>query len=288
MPDSATSAVIRDFATLAFLAMLAGLVVYGLARLVLRWPAVSGRGRVRVSCFDPRDVWVAVCLLMFLLFSTGVFLVDASLAAPEEAGERAGNDLLTVATGIVFLLVLCGLLLVFLRVLRGLDPAEIFGMRVMSVGQAARMALGFIIPVYVGVLVIAGLVARFWLQDVWPDLNPQETVQAFKDSGSPSVRALMIVAAVVVAPIVEETIFRGYVYGVLKRFTDGWFAALCSSLLFAIVHAHIGSLVPLFLLALSFCAAYEFSGSLLVPMWMHAFFNATSMALITQLPDQLP
>lgn len=287
MPDSATAAIMRDLAALSFLAMFAGLLAYGLARIGLRWPAVS-RGRVRVAFFDPRDVWVAVCLMMFLLFSTGIFIADATLASPDPVASGGAHDLLTVATGIVFLLLLCGLLLVFLRVLRGLDPAEVFGLRVMSAGRAARLALAIIIPVYVLITIIAGAVVKLWLEDLWPDLDPQEAVQAFKDAGSPAVRALMIVAAVVVAPIVEETIFRGYVYGVLKRFTDGWFAALCSSLLFAIVHAHVGSAVPLFLLALSFCAAYEFSGSLLVPMWMHAFFNATSMILISQISDSAP
>ncbi len=40
---------------------------------------------------------------------------------------------------------------------------------------------------------------------------------------------LLVGTAVLVAPIVEETIFRGFIYGVMKRYTDRWFAMLLSS-----------------------------------------------------------
>ena len=97
---------------------------------------------------------------------------------------------------------------------------------------------------------------------------------------------MLIIAAVIVAPIVEETVFRGFIYGVIKRFTDSWFAAFCSALLFAVVHFHIGSLIPLTVLALVLCAAYERTGSLVVPMMMHGLFNGTSIALMIFVPNE--
>jgi membrane protease YdiL (CAAX protease family) len=83
----------------------------------------------------------------------------------------------------------------------------------------------------------------------------------------------MALAASVFAPVTEELMFRGVIYGVFKRYTDTWFAALITALLFATVHMHVASFVPLFVLALSLIAAYEFTGCLLVPMAMHAIFN---------------
>ena len=98
-------------------------------------------------------------------------------------------------------------------------------------------------------------------------------VKAFETSGSVPLRLLMGFAAVIAAPLTEELLFRGLLYGVCKRFTDSWFAALVTSLLFASVHLHVGSFIPLFALALILVAVYEITGSLLVPIVMHALFN---------------
>ena len=139
-------------------------------------------------------------------------------------------------------------------------------------------------PLYFIVMIVAAAVTH-WARDIWPDIQPQDAVKAFNTAGGLPLKAMMTVAAVVVAPLVEETVFRGFIYGVLKRYTDGWFAAVCSASLFAAVHVHVGSFVPLFILALGLCAAYERTGSLLVPMWMHAFFNGVSTTLILLYPD---
>lgn len=98
----------------------------------------------------------------------------------------------------------------------------------------------------------------------------------------------MIIAAAVIAPLVEELFFRGFIYGVMKRYTDGLFAALCSSILFAVVHMHVGTLLPLALLALIFCALYERTGSLLVPMLLHAAFNSVSLVVMLFFPEVKP
>ncbi|HYF37791.1 MAG TPA: CPBP family intramembrane glutamic endopeptidase, partial [Prosthecobacter sp.] len=108
----------------------------------------------------------------------------------------------------------------------------------------------------------------------------QDLVEAFRATDNLAVKTLMVAAAAIVAPLVEETFFRGLFYGVIKRYTDGYFAALCSSLLFAVVHFHMGSFVPLVVLAFAFCLAYEVTGTLLVPMLMHAIFNGTSLVFL--------
>ena len=75
-------------------------------------------------------------------------------------------------------------------------------------------------------------------------------MKAFETTGSIPARVLMGFAAVIAAPLTEELLFRGLFYGVCKRFTDSWFAALMTSLLFATVHLHVASFVPLFTLSL--------------------------------------
>jgi membrane protease YdiL (CAAX protease family) len=83
--------------------------------------------------------------------------------------------------------------------------------------------------------------------------------------------------AIVIAPLAEEFFFRGFLYGVLKRYAGGLPALVFTAVAFALIHLHVPSLLPLFLLACVLTLAYELSGSLLVPMAMHSLFNAITL-----------
>src|ERR1700736_1169828 len=92
---------------------------------------------------------------------------------------------------------------------------------------------------------------------------------------------------VAVAPGVEEFLFRFFIYGVLKRYFGRLLGVIFSALLFAAVHAHLPSFAPLFVLGSCFAIAYEWSGSILVPMMMHALFNAITLTALA-FPELFP
>lgn len=87
----------------------------------------------------------------------------------------------------------------------------------------------------------------------------------------------IFLSATILAPLTEEFAFRGYFYGALKRQFGIAGAALLTSALFALIHVNLSSLPALFFLALCLTVAYEWTGSLLVPIAMHALFNTTSL-----------
>lgn len=271
--DAATVGVLRDVLLLVWLALLLGVVAYKGVRLSRPAASWNAAGRVDAGSYLPADGLVVAAL--------AVLLVGGLQAAPAGEAARAATELAIgpLIGAMAMQLVFCLLLLFYLRSVRGLSPAELFGLRRLSVWRVLAWSLLLIAPILLVVNASAAGVME-WLKAFWPDLASQDSVQAFQKSKDPAARALMIVAAVVVAPLVEETIFRGFIYGVLKRFTDGCFAALCSALLFAVVHFHIGSLLPLTVLALLLCLAYERTGSLLVPMGLHALFNAASLVAL--------
>src|SRR6266566_461584 len=82
-----------------------------------------------------------------------------------------------------------------------------------------------------------------------------------------------LVFTVAIAPVVEEFLFRFFLYGVLKRYFGRFLGMIVNALLFAAAHTHLPSFVPLFILGSCFTIAYEWSGSILVSMTMHALFN---------------
>jgi len=64
------------------------------------------------------------------------------------------------------------------------------------------------------------------------------------------------------------------------RRTGFWTGTALVSLIFAGLHWHLPSLLPLFLLSAMFSLAYARTQSLLVPMGMHAAFNGVTVALL--------
>jgi membrane protease YdiL (CAAX protease family) len=107
--------------------------------------------------------------------------------------------------------------------------------------------------------------------------SKQSIVEFFSGSRTLQERILIIIFAVAIAPIVEEFVFRFFIYGVLKRYVGCLLGVVLSSLLFAAAHAHLPSLVPLFVLGSCFAIAYEWSGSILVTMTMHSLFNSLTL-----------
>jgi uncharacterized protein len=115
----------------------------------------------------------------------------------------------------------------------------------------------------------------------------QNIVDLFTGSETLQQRVLIIVLAVAVAPLVEEFVFRFFIYGVLKRYGGRIVGLLVNSALFAAVHGHIPSAAPLFVLAVCFTLAYEWSGSILVAMTMHALFNSLTLTALA-FPELFP
>jgi ABC-2 type transport system permease protein len=84
--------------------------------------------------------------------------------------------------------------------------------------------------------------------------------------------------AVVAAPIFEEFIFRGLIFGGLRRSLDALPAIVASAAVFAIVHPP-ASMIPVFGLGVCAALAYDRSKMLLAPMIAHGIYNAVVLAL---------
>jgi membrane protease YdiL (CAAX protease family) len=92
---------------------------------------------------------------------------------------------------------------------------------------------------------------------------------------------IIVIAAVIVAPVFEEMLFRGLFQTMARSYFEtrngAWKAILVSSALFAMVHANAGHWPSLFILSLCIGYSYEKSGSLFRPIFIHATFNAISV-----------
>lgn len=280
--DAPTVGVLRDTALLAWLALLFGVMAYQIMRVAFPH-SIPSIGKVQVGAYVSGDGLIVAALSMLLL--GGLF--SAAPAAEENTAEAAVLSVPGLWVAVIFQLMVCVGVLLYLRQFRKENPAEMFGLWRISPSRA--LITGFLALVPAWVLVTACMYfLNDWMKGFWPALQGQELVESFRKSDDVAAKALLALSAAVFAPLMEEVVFRGFIYGFLKRYTDGIFAAICSSLLFGVVHMHVGTMFPLVILALAFCAAYEFTGCLFVPMIMHAIFNATSLVLMILFPDMAP
>jgi membrane protease YdiL (CAAX protease family) len=136
---------------------------------------------------------------------------------------------------------------------------------------------------------IGGTIVAYLLNAIMALLfQPQDAVeqQVLQDAltGDAATVLLAVLAAVILAPLVEELVFRGLLFPALRSRVGLWPAALISGLVFTVIHVEIVTsqplaLVGLFTLGVWLAWAYHRSGSLVVPIVAHAVFNAASLSL---------
>ena len=97
--------------------------------------------------------------------------------------------------------------------------------------------------------------------------NPETTV---------ATRIVIILCAVVIAPVIEEVIFRGILFPAVLKNNSFIPAALLVGCLFSLIHFHAPSFLSIFVLNIFFCTGYASTGSLVTPIVMHMIFNGTA------------
>lgn len=109
---------------------------------------------------------------------------------------------------------------------------------------------------------------------------PQDLVVLFARTGDIPSLAIMIVLAVLVAPVTEELIFRVGLFRWLRTRSLRGVALFVPAAGFAALHGYLAVFLPIVVLAVCLALAYERSGHPLVPIVAHALFNLNTVVLI--------
>lgn len=84
---------------------------------------------------------------------------------------------------------------------------------------------------------------------------------------------LAFISLVVVAPIAEEVLFRGYLFGKLRKHAPLWISILITSVLFGFVHFQWNVGIDVFVLSIVLCLLRVVSGSLWPSILLHMLKN---------------
>ena len=270
VPFAAVAAVLSQSAVALFL-LLAGLVFYG----ALADQAVfENGGRVQVQALGPADLGIAGVLAgLFALLIAGGWH-DANQPAAAAALPSAGMMIVQVIVNtVMFLGIMIGIIASLS--LRQIKWWEVFGLTRMLPGSVLARAIVLLLLALP--LIGAALGLSHVLLAGGDDDSAQELVRFLAQSRSGWAKGAVALSAIVFAPTQEEFMFRGYIYGVLRRYAGVPAGILVNAALFAGIHLHAPSFAGLFVLAVCLTLAYEWTGSLLVPMAVHALFNSISI-----------
>jgi membrane protease YdiL (CAAX protease family) len=113
------------------------------------------------------------------------------------------------------------------------------------------------------------------------EMPVHQTLEAVTEHAGLGLQVLLALVAVAVAPLIEETIFRGLFQTTIRSYLGRpWLAIIVTAALFTSVHENLAHWPALFVLALGMGYSYEKSGSLWRPIFMHAIFNGISVAAV--------
>lgn len=143
---------------------------------------------------------------------------------------------------------------------------------------SARRAMG---------LVLLALLVFLFFSELWAViLNESEKEKLLEQLGANETALLLVLSALLttaIAPICEETLFRGYIFPALSKW-KGWLAgALITGVLFGGVHfgsAPVIDLVPLGVLGFLLCLLYRRTGSLYPGIATHSLNNSIAFGAL--------
>jgi len=158
---------------------------------------------------------------------------------------------------------------------------------------AAFMNLLSVWPLILAMIILTAYFGRLiWGQDYqMPQHQELELITAHRQL---PLKILIVITAVVIAPVLEEMLFRGLFQTMIRSFLENskfkirnskfpasgwaWPSIAISSIIFITVHQNLAHWPALFVLALCLGYAYEKSGSLFRPIFIHALFNGVTIA----------
>ena len=289
--DPIKAKIIFEISTLCLVGIIIGLFAFFLHRIITKKNVIGFNNfsiksgpAIRIDIFD---LIIVVTIILFFYANVAVLYFATNLDPSESSKAKTELSLNETLLSSGIFLIVGAVIFSLASISRGRNPRQVFGLRKRSLSYVIKMGALGMIAVYASVF-IGSILSNILLSTGEPKKEDlQEIVQTLITNDDLSLKIAIVISAIVFAPLVEEIIFRGYIYPVLKRFTHPAFSCAMTSLLFAVIHTNIESLIPLFLLAIVLTIFYEKSKSIWVPILMHSIFNGVNTFFILMLPDAI-
>jgi membrane protease YdiL (CAAX protease family) len=216
--------------------------------------------------WTPRDA--IVVLIWFLIIMTfGALLVRKALSSfmPE------GAPLITLFVSYLVSL----LLLKYFTVDRGAQWSDL-GIKPFNFWYGLGLAISAFFVTRVFIFVYVFIAQKLGLQQSKDVL--ERLPDLFGKGFGGFLLAVLVVA--IIAPIVEELFFRGFVYASFRQRWGVATAAILSSVLFALFHQDPFTYIPIVIIGIALALLYENTGSIWPSVMLHSLNNLISIVVL--------
>ena len=129
-------------------------------------------------------------------------------------------------------------------------------------------------------LILSGLVTKYICELFGVSPKQQEIAKKIADEDSLQVLILMIVFGAIIAPVIEELIFRGFLQTTLYKYFGRWKTIVIGSFLFSVIHLNPYVIFQIFILGLFLSYAFDKTRSLVTSITIHTIHNSITFALL--------
>lgn len=227
-----------------------------------------------------------ILLRLFSALFSGAGAAAGIPAGPVAGEENLNQDILPVwqvawlliAQNVILLAVLLSLLRI------GGIPIAALGLRAISARTAWReIAFALLLIPFFAALNL--LLLLLYVQLFGTPVESSQLPLLLSGRSTPLADSLFFLAAVLIAPIVEELIFRGLLFSWMQTKTTIKLAATVSATVFAIVHLPPAIIPLMFVFGLIMARRFTITNSLWAPILVHITFNGVNVWLFYTLRD---
>lgn len=222
-------------------------------------------------------VVAALPLLLSFILAVLVHFLPSSTGTP--ASETPTSTRVLIANTVVGLVIYAViLLLIWLVTVRKYHV----GWSALGVRRPPRLYFALVIPILVGMYVAAALVSAVVVKVFYGGKAENPQVKDLTGGGGFSWTSLILalITASIVAPIIEELLFRGVLYGWLRTRWSAVGGVILSAALFSAAHAIPLILASIFVVGLTLAIVYEKTKSTLATMTLHSLFNTIGVIAV--------
>ena len=215
------------------------------------------------------SAWITVAFVLAYVLLYVTFWLLRQLIGP--LNYYVSSNFANSLVGFVLYAYMIGILILVPRwIIKARVTRETLGIAKLPRLRDAPIAIIGMIVYFIG----AALLLQFFIKYI-PGFDVNQAQNLGVSDLQPGIETYLTFALLVlVGPIAEELIFRGYLYGNLKRVgTPVWLAVLVTSVLFGAAHMQWNVGVNVFVLSVAMCIAREYTGSIWAGVLMHMLKN---------------
>lgn len=237
-----------------------------------------------VCPWDMRDVIKAMLFYFFMAFIGSPILFQfISLIIGRDWVKSIGENSAIILFSLLVNILAC-LYVVYIICVEHKQPLVSAGLILTNWKNDIRAGIKRYL-IAIPILMTTGIVVDLISKLAGSAPQQQEIVKRVLGEKSIPTLIFMITFGAIIAPVIEEFLFRGFLLTAMNKYFGRWKAILISSLVFASVHLNIHVFLQIFILGILLGYVFERTGSLVAPIAIHVIHNSATFAFLLYFKD---